>query len=232
MLTIRKSEERGRSEIDWLDTRYTFSFADYYDPAHVRFGALRVINEDVIAPGGGFAPHPHRDMEIVTYILSGGLAHKDSLGNGSVIRPGEIQRMSAGTGIVHSEFNASESEPVHLLQIWILPGQRDIAPSYEQKSIEPSSIANRFARIAAPDPGAREVRLVQDAEIWVAKLDAGAEASHALAPGRRAWLQIARGSVEVDGTRLDQGDAAAVSDVADVRVRANAAAEVLLFDLA
>jgi len=232
MLTVRKSEDRGRMQIDWLDSRHTFSFADYHDPAYMHFGALRVINEDVIAGGGGFAPHPHRDMEIVTYILSGALAHKDSLGTGSTIRPGEIQRMSAGTGIVHSEFNASREEPVHLLQIWIMPARQGIAPSYEQKAIAPDSVANKFARIAAPDPGANEVRLVQDAQIWAAKLDAGAEASHALEPGRRAWLQIARGCVEIDGTRLDQGDAAAITDAAELRVRAAEAAEVLLFDLA
>jgi len=232
MLTIRKSQDRGHSRIDWLDSRHTFSFADYHDPAHVHFGALRVINEDVIAGGGGFAPHPHRDMEIVTYILSGALAHKDSLGTGSTIRPGEIQRMSAGTGIVHSEFNASRQEPVHLLQIWIIPARQGIAPSYEQKAIAPESIANAFARIAAPDPGANEVRLVQDAQIWAAKLDAGRSAAHALAPGRRAWLQVARGEVELDGEILSQGDAAAVSGETAIAVCARANTELLLFDLA
>ena len=232
MLTIRKSEDRGHAKIDWLDARYSFSFADYHDPAHMHFGALRVMNEDVIAPGGGFAAHPHRDMEIVTYIISGALAHKDSLGNGSIIRPGEIQRMSAGTGIVHSEFNPSESEATHSLQIWILPGRHGIAPSYEQKTITPESVANRFARIAAPDPGENEVRLVQDAQIWAAKLDAGSMAGHTLAPGRRAWLRVARGDVELGGEILGQGDAAAVSGETAIAVRARAAAELLLFDLA
>ena len=232
MLTIRKSEDRGHAKSDWLDTRYSFSFAGYHDPAHMHFGALRVMNEDVIAPGGGFAAHPHRDMEIVTYIISGALAHKDSLGNGSIIRPGEIQRMSAGSGIVHSEFNPSESEPTHSLQIWILPGRHGIAPSYEQKTITPASVTNRFARIAAPDPGENEVRLVQDAQIWAAKLDAGSMAGHTLAPGRRAWLQVARGDVELGGEILGQGDAAAVSGETAIAVRARAAAELLLFDLA
>ena len=232
MITVRKSEARGHAKIDWLDARYTFSFADYHDPAHVHFGALRVMNEDVIGPGGGFAPHPHRDMEIVTYIISGALAHKDSLGNGSVIRPGEIQRMSAGTGIVHSEYNPSPSEPTHSLQIWILPGARGIAPSYEQKTIAPESVANRFGRIAAPDPGDNEVRLVQDAEIWSARLDAGAEASHALKPGRRAWLQIVRGEIDLAGMVLKQGDGAAVTDETALRLSAREPAELLLFDLA
>lgn len=232
MLTIRKSDERGHTKTGWLDSRHTFSFGEYRDPAHVRFGALRVINEDAIAGGGGFTPHPHRDMEIVTYMLSGALAHKDSLGNGSTIRVGEIQRMSAGTGIVHSEFNASREEPAHLLQIWIVPSREGIAPSYEQKEIAPETIANRFARIAAPDPGKSEVRLVQDAEIWAAKLDPGHETSHALKPGRRAWAQVARGEVEIGGKILSAGDAATITDETSVIVRARAPAEVLLFDLA
>lgn len=232
MLTIRKSDERGHTKTGWLDSRHTFSFGEYRDPAHVRFGALRVINEDTIAGSGGFAPHPHRDMEIVTYMLSGVLAHKDSLGNGSTIRVGEIQRMSAGTGIVHSEFNASGKEPAHLLQIWIVPSREGIAPSYEQKEIAPEAVANRFARIAAPDPGKSEVRLARDAEIWVAKLDPGREASHALKPSRRAWAQVVRGEVEIGGKIFSAGDAAAITDETSVLVRARAPAEVLLFDLA
>ena len=232
MITIRKSEDRGRTGADWLDSRHTFSFAEYRDPAHVHFGALRVINEDIIAAGGGFAPHPHRDMEIVTYILSGALAHKDSLGSGSTIRPGEIQRMSAGTGIVHSEFNASKDEPVHLLQIWIVPSKEGIAPSYEQKAIAPEAVAGKFARIAAPDPGEREVRLVQDTEIWAAKLDEGAVANHALKPGRHAWVQVARGEAELDGQVLKAGDGAAISGETNVTLLARAPSEILLFDLA
>lgn len=232
MLVLRKSGERGHTRTGWLDSYHTFSFGEYRDPDHVRFGTLRVINEDMIAGGGGFAPHPHNDMEIVTYMLSGALAHKDSLGNGSTIRVGEIQRMSAGTGIVHSEFNVSREEPAHLLQIWIVPSQNGLQPSYEQKAIAAGAVANKFARIAAPDPGESEVRLVQDAEIWAAKLDPGREADHVLKPGRRAWLHVARGEVELSGETLAAGDAAAVTDEPSLGVRAKTPAEILLFDLA
>jgi len=232
MITLRKSDERGKTKIGWLDSRHSFSFGDYYDPANESFGALRVINEDWIAGGAGFPPHPHRDMEIVTYILGGAIAHKDSTGGGGVIRPGEIQRMSAGSGIVHAEFNASPTETCHLLQIWIMPSQRGIQPGYEQKRIDPESVANKFARIAAPDPRENEVRLVQDAEIWSARLDAGVEAIHDLAPGRKAWLQVAKGEVVVGDAVLKAGDAAAITDLAQVAVKSNAASEVLLFDLA
>jgi redox-sensitive bicupin YhaK (pirin superfamily) len=232
MLTLRKSNERGATKIDWLDSRHSFSFGDYRDPHYMGFGALRVINEDIIAGGGGFHPHPHKDMEIVTYILSGALQHRDSLGTGSTIRPGEIQRMSAGTGIVHSEFNSSRSDACHLLQIWIMPSKNGIEPSYEQKPVDPEAVQNHFARIAAPDPRENEVRLVQDAEIWAAKLDAGVECVYNIDPGRRAWLQVAKGSVEVDMARLSAGDAAAITDDEKILVRAHAASEVLLFDLA
>ena len=231
MLTIRKSEERGKGDHGWLKSRHSFSFADYYDPAHESFGPLRVINEDWIAGGAGFPPHPHRDMEIVTYILGGAIAHKDNTGGGGVIRPGEIQRMSAGTGIVHAEFNASPTEECHLLQIWIMPSKRGIAPGYEQKKIDPASVANKFGRIAAPEPRENEVRLVQDAEIWAAKLDANVEAIHPLAQGRKAWLQVARGEVSLDGEVLKAGDAAAITDQAQIAVRSKEASEVLLFDL-
>jgi len=232
MLTIRKADERGVTKIAWLDSRHTFSFGDYRDPDHMNFGPLRVINEDVIAGGGGFQPHPHRDMEIVTYILSGALRHKDSLGNGSIIRPGEIQKMSAGSGIVHAEFNASQERPTHLLQIWIMPSKAGIQPGYEQKTIDPQSVANKFARIAAPDPLPSEVSIVQDAEIWAAKLDADVEAIHPLKPGRRAWVQVARGEVEVNGQALKAGDAAGITDGASIAVHARAPSEVLLFDMA
>lgn len=232
MLTIRKANERGQTKIDWLDSRHTFSFGDYRDPGHMNFGPLRVINEDVIAGGGGFQPHPHRDMEIVTYILSGALQHKDSLGNGSVIRPGEIQKMSAGTGIVHAEFNASRDRPTHLLQIWIMPSKNGIAPGYEQKTIDPASIANKFARIAAPDALPNEISIVQDAEIWAAKLEGEIEAIHPLKPGRRAWIQVARGEVDVNGETLKAGDAAAITDIGNIAVHAKAPSEVLLFDMA
>jgi redox-sensitive bicupin YhaK (pirin superfamily) len=231
MITVRKSEDRGKTHIDWLDSRHSFSFGEYYDPAHESFGPLRVINEDWIRGGAGFPPHPHRDMEIVTYILGGAIAHKDSTGGGGTIRPGEIQRMSAGAGIVHAEFNASATETCHLLQIWIMPSERGIAPGYEQKKIDPQAVQNRFARIAAPDPGENEVRLVQDAEIWSAKLDAGVEAIHNLAQGRKAWLQVASGEVRVDGQTLKAGDAAAITDQAQIAVRSEQPSEVLLFDL-
>jgi redox-sensitive bicupin YhaK (pirin superfamily) len=232
MMTIRRSGDRGQTSTGWLQSRHSFSFGDYYDPAHESFGPLRVINEDRIAGGAGFPPHPHRDMEIVTYILAGAIAHKDSTGGGGTIRPGEIQRMSAGTGIVHSEFNPSPRQPCHLLQIWIMPSRRGLEPGYEQKAIDAAAVANHFARIAGPDPQANEVRLVQDAEIWAARLDAGTEAIHLLAPGRRAWLQVARGSVHLDGQVLAAGDAAAVTDVERLAVRAETDAELLLFDLA
>jgi len=232
MITVRKSEERGYNKIDWLESRHSFSFGDYYDPAHESFGPLRVINEDWIRGGAGFPPHPHRDMEIVTYILDGAIAHKDSTGGGGTIRPGEIQRMSAGSGIVHAEFNASANEVCHLLQIWIMPSKSGIAPGYEQKTIDPQSVHNHFARIAAPDPRANEVRLVQDAEIWAAKLDSGVEAIHSLAQGRKAWLQVAKGEITLDDQTLKAGDAAAITDQTQIAVRSKEPSEVLLFDLA
>jgi len=232
MITVRKSEDRGKTHIDWLDSRHSFSFGDYYDPANESFGPLRVINEDWIKGGAGFPPHPHRDMEIVTYILGGAIAHKDSTGGGGTIRPGEIQRMSAGSGIVHAEFNASATETCHLLQIWIMPSKLGIAPGYEQKKIKPDAITNHFARIAGPDPGPDEVRLVQDAEIWSAKLDAENEAVHNLRPGRKAWLQVAKGEVSIGEETLKAGDAAALTDMTQIQVRSRAPSEILLFDLA
>jgi len=232
MITVRRSGERGKTNIGWLDSRHSFSFGDYHDPAFESFGALRVINEDWIAGGGGFPPHSHRDMEIVTYILEGALQHKDSIGGGGVIRPGEIQRMSAGSGIVHAEFNASRERPCHLLQIWITPSRLNVEPSYEQKVLDTKAIQNHFARIAAPQPQPNEVRLVQDAEIWAARLDADVEAIHALAPGRRAWVQVAKGEVTLAGETLKAGDAAAVTDLEQIAIRSAKASEVLLFDLA
>ena len=232
MITVRKSAERGSTKIDWLDSKHTFSFGEYYDPAHESFGALRVINEDWIAGGAGFPPHPHRDMEIVTYLLEGALQHKDSSGGGGVIRPGEIQRMSAGAGVVHAEFNASRDRRCHLLQIWIMPSQRGIAPGYEQKAISPETVTNHFARIAGPEPQENEVRLVQDAEIWAAKLDVDVEAIHLIGPGRRAWIHVAKGEISLGEHRLHAGDAAAVTDQDQVALRSRTEAEVLLFDLA
>jgi hypothetical protein len=232
MITVRKSSERGATKTDWLDSKHTFSFADYYDPAFESFGPLRVINEDRVAGAGGFPPHRHRDMEIVTYILEGALEHKDSSGGGGIIRPGEIQRMSAGAGITHAEFNASRDKPCHFMQIWIMPSQQGIAPSYEQKAIDPKATANKLARIASSEPQPNEVRLVQDAEIWAAKLDADVEAIHTLAPGRRAWVQVTKGEVSVDTERLSAGDGAAVTDQVQIALRSRTPVELLLFDLA
>ncbi len=231
MITLRRSDERGYNKIDWLESRYSFSFGDYYDPAHESFGSLRVINEDWIKGGAGFPPHSHRDMEIVTYILDGAIAHKDSTGGGGTIRPGEIQRMSAGSGITHAEFNASPTETCHLLQIWIMPSRRGIEPGYEQKTINAEVVKNHFGRIAAPEPRENEVRLVQDAEIWVARLDADVEAIHPLAQGRKAWLQVAKGEVTLGEETLTAGDAAAVTDQAQIAIRSKSPSEVLLFDL-
>jgi len=232
MITVRKSSDRGTTRTDWLDSRHTFSFADYYDPTFENFGALRVINEDRVAGGGGFPPHRHRDMEIVTYILEGALEHKDSTGGGGVIRANEIQRMSAGAGIVHAEFNASRDQPCHFMQIWIMPSKPGLTPSYEQKAVDAKAVANKLARIASPEPQPNEVRLVQDAEIWAAKLDADIEAIHNLAPGRRAWVQVTKGEVSVGTELLSAGDGAAITDQAQISLRSRTQAELLLFDLA
>jgi quercetin 2,3-dioxygenase len=230
MLTLRRAEERGRANFGWLDSRHSFSFGEYYDPRHMGFSALRVINEDWVAPGAGFPTHGHRDMEIVTYVLEGALEHKDSLGTGSIIRPGEVQRMSAGTGILHSEFNPSRSDPVHLLQIWILPEEQGIEPSYEQKAIAQEACNARFATIAGPN-GEAAVRIRQDARILAAEIPAGVAVAHELADGRRAWLQVARGAVELAGARYEAGDGAAITGEARVELLGREPAEVLLFDL-
>lgn len=232
MITLRKSADRGRSDLGWLDSRFTFSFADYHDPEHMGFRALRVINDDRIAGGGGFGAHPHRDMEIVTYMLDGALAHQDSMGNGSTIRPGEIQRMSAGRGVVHSEKNASKTEPIRLLQIWILPRTRGGAPGYEQKTLAPADLANRLFLAASGTARRGAATIDQDAEIWVTRLEPKATVRHTAAPGRHAWLQVARGSVEVNGHALAEGDGAAFSDEREIVVTGREAAEILLFDLA
>src|SRR6201991_803645 len=232
MQTIRRSDERGYNKISWLESRHSFSFGDYYDPEFESFGPLRVINEDWIPGGAGFPPHLPRDMEIVTYIIDGAIAHRDSSGGGGTIRPGEIQRMSAGSGITHAEFNASADETCHLLQIWIMPSKRGIEPGYEQKRIDPDSVRNKFARIAAPEPRENEVRLVQDAEIWSARLDAGVEVIHPLAAGRKALLQVAKGEVVLGEETLKTGDAAAITDQSQIAIRSKEPSEILLFDLA
>ncbi|MBZ5701974.1 MAG: pirin family protein [Acidobacteriia bacterium] len=232
MMQLRRSQERGHFDHGWLDTYHTFSFADYHDPRHVHFRTLRVINEDRVAPGGGFPTHPHRDMEIVTYVLEGALQHRDSMGNGSVIRPGDVQRMSAGTGVTHSEFNASESEPVHLLQIWMFPKRKGIAPSYEQKSFGEAEKRGKLRLIASPDGREGSVTIHQDDELYIALLGAGETVRHELQPERHAWVHVARGRAQVNGTELAAGDGAAISAEKAVELSGVQDAEVLLFDLA
>jgi len=229
MLTIRPASERGRTRLDWLDSWHTFSFGDYFDSRHMGFGPLRVINDDRVEPGRGFGTHGHRDMEILTWILEGELEHRDSLGTGSVIRPGEVQIMSAGTGIEHSEFNPSPIEPVHLLQIWMIPERRGLPPRYDQQvvSLEPA-----FQQIAGGRPGEGAVRVFQDVAVYVARLDAGQRVEHQLGPNRAAWLHVARGAVTLDGTSLRAGDGAAVTRQDHVAITGDAPAEVILFDLA
>jgi redox-sensitive bicupin YhaK (pirin superfamily) len=232
MIRIRKASERGHFDHGWLDTYHTFSFARYYDPRQMGFRALRVINEDRVAPGTGFGTHPHEDMEIVTYVLKGALAHRDSLGTGSTIRPGELQRMTAGTGITHSEFNPSESEPVHLYQIWLLPERDGLEPSYEQKAFPEKDRHNRLTLVASPDGRDGSLSIRQDARLYLASLEGGREVSHALAPGRHAWLQVLRGGVTANGLPLSAGDGAAVSDESRLAIHADGPSEVLVFDLA
>jgi len=232
MITIRKSAERGHFNLGWLDTYHTFSFDQYYDPAHVDWRSLRVINEDRVQPGQGFPTHSHRDMEIITYILSGALEHRDSMGSGSVIRPGDVQRMSAGTGVSHSEFNPSNSESVHLLQIWLLPRSRGLAPSYEEKSFSEDERRGRLRLVASEDGREGSVTIQQDARLYAAILDAGAPVEHTLGANRYAWLQVARGAVKLNEFDLQQGDGAAVRNETDLTIFAQETAEILLFDLA
>ena len=231
MITVRPATERGHFDHGWLDTSHTFSFASYHDPGHMGFRALRVINEDRVQPGEGFGTHAHRDMEILTWVLEGALEHKDSMGNGSVIRPGDIQRMSAGTGVTHSEFNPSREAPVHLLQIWLLPNQRGLPPSYEEKRFPPEALRGRLALIAAGDGRQGAVTIHQDADLWTAQLGPGESVRHDLKPGRHAWLQVARGAVCLSGMPLGPGDGAALTDEPALEISATAPAEVLLFDL-
>jgi quercetin 2,3-dioxygenase len=232
MMKLRRGVERGHAEHGWLDSHHTFSFADYHDPAHMGFRALRVINEDRVAPGQGFGRHSHRDMEIISYVLEGGLEHRDSMGTGAVIRPGDVQRMSAGTGVTHSEYNASPTEPVHFLQIWIEPGKRGIAPSYEQKAFRDDDKLGRLRVVAAPDGRDGSVTVHADAALYAGVFDAGQTAAHALAPGRHAWVHVVRGKARVNGTELGAGDAAALSGEAAVHIEGLDASELLVFDLA
>jgi redox-sensitive bicupin YhaK (pirin superfamily) len=232
MITVRPAADRGTTRTDWLDSRHSFSFSDYYDPAHMGFRSLRVINDDRIAPAAGFGAHPHRDMEIITYVVSGALEHKDSLGTGEVLRPGEVQHMTAGTGIRHSEFNPSATEPGHFLQIWLMPDKRGRTPEYEQKAYPEAERRGRWRLVASPDGRGGSVTVHQDAELYVTLLEPGGTVTHDLRPGRHAWLQVARGSVTLNGRPLAEGDGAAVSDERTLTVAATAAAELLLFDLA
>jgi len=232
MLTIRKSEERGHANHGWLDSYHTFSFANYYDPQHMAFRSLRVINQDVIAGGKGFGTHPHRDMEIITYMLDGALEHKDSMGNGSIIHVGDVQRMSAGTGITHSEFNHSSTETAHLLQIWILPNQQNVTPSYEQISFSREEKLNQLRLIASPDGRNRSVTIHQDANVYASILEDGAEVTHTVNPNRYAWIQVARGNVLVGDRLLNAGDAISSDQTGDLKITSQGNAEVLVFDLA
>jgi redox-sensitive bicupin YhaK (pirin superfamily) len=231
MITLRKAEDRGHADHGWLNSHHSFSFADYYDPAHMGFGPLRVINEDRVQPGMGFGTHGHRDMEIISYVLAGQLEHKDSMGTGSIIMPGDVQRMSAGRGVRHSEYNPSRTERVHFLQIWIEPRITGVEPSYEQKPIAAEEKRGRLRLIASPDGADGSVTIHQDARLYAALLDGADSVAHPVAPGRRAYVHVARGSVRLNGIALGTGDAARITDEAVITLDGAAAAEVLWFDL-
>lgn len=230
-LTVRKSEDRGRANFGWLDSKHSFSFGHYHDPKHMGFGPLRVINDDRVAPGGGFPAHPHSDMEIISYVLEGALEHKDSLGTGSVIRPGDVQRMSAGTGIRHSEFNASKTEPVHFLQIWIIPDKKGLAPGYEQKSFSAAEKGGVLRLVGSSDGRDGSVTIHQDVDLYATLLSSSEAVEHVIAPGRGGWVQVARGSVELNGEMLREGDGVAIPASGPLRIKGVADAEVLLFDI-
>ena len=231
MLLIRRAADRGHANHGWLDTNHTFSFGSYYHPEQMGFRSLRVMNEDRVAPGRGFGTHEHRDMEIVSYVLEGALEHKDSMGNGEVLKPGEFQRISAGTGITHSEFNPSASEVTHFYQIWLLPEREGIEPGYEQKSFDPPGRKNRLQLVASPDADDGSLLIHQDAHIFLADLTSQSQVAYNLREGRHAWLQVLRGAVQVQGEHLEASDGAAVSDESDLAIHATADAEVMLFDL-
>jgi quercetin 2,3-dioxygenase len=234
MITIRPAHERGAVNLGWLDSRHTFSFGNYYDPNHTNFGPLRVINEDKVRPGQGFGTHGHKDMEIVTYVLSGELEHKDSLGNGSRMRPGDVQRMSAGTGIMHSEFNPSAEQPVHLLQIWLLPGQQGLAPSYEQTAFADDEKRDRLRLVGSSDGRDGSVTIHQDVALYAASLQPGVSIDHTLQPHRGAWIQVASGTIAINGHALSAGDGAAIAKEETLQLQGTSAepAEILLFDMA
>ncbi len=231
MINFRDRGTRGQTRTGWLDSRHSFSFGHYYDPAQMGFRSLRVINEDRVIPGAGFPRHGHRDMEIISYILEGALEHKDSLGNGAVIRPGDVQRMSAGTGIEHSEFNPSAAEPVHFLQIWIMPDRDGLRPGYEQKPFPLEERRGRLRLVAAPDGQEGAIKVHQDARLYIANLASGERVSHMIENGRGAWVQVARGIAALNGTEMREGDGAAAEDEAALKLEAETNAEILLFDL-
>lgn len=232
MFTIRRSEERGHADHGWLNSYHTFSFAGYRDPNHMGFRSLRVMNEDRVAAGQGFGTHAHNDMEIVSYVLDGELEHKDSMGNGEVLRPGEFQRITAGTGITHSEFNPSAEKPTHFYQIWLHPERNGLEPSYEQNAFDPAERKNHLQLVASRDAAEGSLRIHQDANIFLADLDSGKELTFEIASGRHVWLQVLQGSVEVAGHQLGTSDAAAISDESSIIVKASSDAELMLFDLA
>jgi quercetin 2,3-dioxygenase len=231
MFQIRKANQRGHADYGWLKTHHTFSFSDYHDPAYMGFRALRVINEDRVQPGQGFGTHGHRDMEIVTYVLEGALEHKDSLGHGAELKPGELQRITAGRGIMHSEFNPSPSEPVHFYQIWLLPRERGLTPGYEQRSFEAANNPNALRLVASRDGREGSLRIEQDAEIFLASLGPNKQIVHPLLAGRYAWLQVLRGAVDIDGHRLDTSDGVAIGEKNSLTIEGDGPAEVMLFDL-
>ena len=231
MITVRPSKDRGSAKYSWLDSRHTFSFGDYYDPKHMGFGDLRVINEDRVAPGGGFPTHSHRDMEIVTYVLEGAVAHKDSTGTSSIIKAGDVQRMSAGTGISHSEYNASQTEPVHFLQIWLIPNQTGLQPGYEQRSFALRNNSGSWVLAASRDGRDGSVKIHQDADLYLAALSQGRQSSYRLKPGRQSWVQITRGAATLNDIPLSAGDGASVSKEESLEIASSEGSEVLLFDL-
>jgi len=232
MITIRRADDRGHADHGWLNTYHTFSFANYYDPAHMGFRGLRVINEDRVQPAQGFGTHPHRDMEIISYVLEGGLEHRDSMGNGSIIKPGDVQRMSAGTGVTHSEFNASSDELVHFLQIWLLPSQPGIEPGYEQKTMDRKDQAGRLRLVASPDGRDGSVTIHADANLYAGLFDKGASGDLDLPKGRHGWVHVARGRARINGNDLEAGDGVALTDEPAVSIEGIEASEVLVFDLA
>ncbi|HSD69918.1 MAG TPA: pirin family protein [Woeseiaceae bacterium] len=232
MLQVRAANDRGHADFGWLDSRHTFSFGNYYDPDHMGFGVLRVINEDRVQPSKGFGTHGHRDMEIISYVLQGALEHKDSLGTGSVIRPGDVQRMSAGTGVQHSEFNHSDSEPVHFLQIWILPNRQGLTPGYAEARIPDEEKRGRLRLIVSGDGRDGALPIHQDADLYASLLSKGESVEHGFAPGRKGWIQLARGNATVNNTPLAAGDGAAIVNEEIVTIRGDSEAEILLFDMA